>query len=995
MKSIVSGSILAVLLGFSCALQIAAAEDVADPRLREAEALYRGEGPEKALPEFKRLAAEFKEQKKPRDEAIAVHFIGVTNWRIGNPDEARKHLDLALAMKRDLGDRHQEAKTLNVLGLLEWELGNYEQATLKFLAASVVGRELGDKKLEGATLNNLSLVLDELGDYQTSLKQYEQVLEIYSGADFPRGEADTLGNIGRVHLQLGSYRKALHYFEQALEINEKLDLEVSMGRDYGNIALAHMGLGEIDTALNFFERAIALSDQTGMQYDLAYWLGGKGNALVQQGRYDQGLVEYRRMLTIYDTVGAHAEVVEALHDMGYLHMLLGDPSSAENYFSRAIALARELGRIRSITMNLLAMGDLEFRRERFDEAASLYRQARDQADAVGNQAYLAGSLIRLSQVSVKRQETQVALQLASRALGLSRTIAARSLQGEALYMLAEIYRLDGRGTDAIRKFNEAKAALDQIGNPELLWQIHYGRALTHEALGDKDAAVEALIVAVKIIEEVRDRLMEQRFRSGYLQDKYQVYVDLVRLQLDLGLTADAFSTAERLRARSYAAQRLRGGWPEFSNEEQRKAYALRERIRQLQRALSDEESTSQPERRQAALQTFTTELLLAQREYQTFLDDHGPGPSSETMAIPSATQIQQRLAPGEVLLEYVVGENELVVFALTYSKVLATSHSVRRDDINRRVELLRDLLRTAEDDSWRKPADALASILIAPAVNAGWLNEARHVYVVPHGILNYLPFSLLPVANTDGQRRLIDQYTLAYLPTAMALNVEMLPVTGPQNLLAMAPTNSRLRYAPEEARAINALFQPNSRLLIGDSATETRFKTLAGDFSVLHLATHGHFNKLNPMFSAVQLEPSDIDDGVLEVHEILDLDLNAELVTLSACETALGSGYFAEVPAGDEFVGLTRAFLSVGSEAVMATLWAVDDRSTVDLMKSFYERLRKPGVDNNKPAALAAAQKELRSIKKYQHPYYWAPFILVGHTGYKAVQQAKAAEANL
>jgi CHAT domain-containing protein len=110
------------------------------------------------------------------------------------------------------------------------------------------------------------------------------------------------------------------------------------------------------------------------------------------------------------------------------------------------------------------------------------------------------------------------------------------------------------------------------------------------------------------------------------------------------------------------------------------------------------------------------------------------------------------------------------------------------------------------------------------------------------------------------------------------------------------------------------------------------------------------------------------------VHEILELKLNAELVTLSACDTALGSGYFAEVPAGDDLLGLTRAFLFAGSPSVLASLWEVNDRSAVDLMHSFYSQLQ----TSDKATALAQAQRNLRARGPYRHPYYWGAFTLVG-----------------
>ena len=125
----------------------------------------------------------------------------------------------------------------------------------------------------------------------------------------------------------------------------------------------------------------------------------------------------------------------------------------------------------------------------------------------------------------------------------------------------------------------------------------------------------------------------------------------------------------------------------------------------------------------------------------------------------------------------------------------------------------------------------------------------------------------------------------------------------------------------------------------------------------------------------MELEGDSREDGRLEVHEILNMRLNARLVTLSACETALGSGYFAEVPAGDEFVGLTRAFLFAGSSAVLASLWEVNDRSTLELMRGFYQRILRSG----NAESLAAAQRTmLRQDGRYRHPYFWAPFVLVG-----------------
>jgi CHAT domain-containing protein len=225
---------------------------------------------------------------------------------------------------------------------------------------------------------------------------------------------------------------------------------------------------------------------------------------------------------------------------------------------------------------------------------------------------------------------------------------------------------------------------------------------------------------------------------------------------------------------------------------------------------------------------------------------------------------------------------------------------------------------------------------------------------------------------------MVEDYTLAYLPSAALLINQTSRPELATSLLAVAPGRTRLRHALEEVRSLTALFHPQSRMLIGRGASESSFKVMSEKYRMLHLATHGYFNKLNPLLSGLELEPDDSNDGLLEVHEILKLRLNADLVTLSACQTGLGSGYFAEVPAGDDFVGLTRAFLHAGSASVLATLWKVDDLSTVKLMESFYRQVRQRGNGEGKAIALARAQRELWASASYGHPYFWAPFVLIG-----------------
>jgi CHAT domain-containing protein/Tfp pilus assembly protein PilF len=974
-------SALVVLFAFAIAQAgLAAQTESPDELLAAARQLYFEEGPQAALAGFERVLALYREAGDRHGEAITLGYIGNCHKRFGDFPKALDYLNRALAMKQELGDRLEEGKTLSHLGLVYWEMGEYAQAIDHLTRSISVAREIEDRQLEGASLNNLSLVYDEQGDYGRSLEQYQRVLELYRGTGFARGESDTLGNIGGVYQLLGHYREAMRYYQQSLAISERLALKPSMSQDLGNLALCHLGLGQIPEALSRFDRALGLAREAGLPKEEADWRIGKGEALLQMGRYDAALQEYRKALSTYEQAGLQRERVEGLNELGRLHLLLGDAASAEQSFHRAIEQARAIGHPRGVIFNLIALGDLEGRQQRFEQAAALYGEALALARTADDQLHISESLVRLALTHRDQERFAAGLAEAQEARAIARKTGAHLLEAQALYALGELERTRGQSEAALPHYAAGEEIVRPVGEPELGWQLAYGQGRALEALGRDEEAVGALQQAVSIIEAVRSQLGEERFRAGYIEDKYQVYVALVRLLLKLGRINEAFFVAERLRARSYLDFFNRSS-PPLRNEAQRQSVVeLRERIRQLQRSIEEESARPQPEQRAQALEVFSGELIAAERDYQNLLDDlrrsEPAFAAAGALTVPPTEEVQQRLPVGAALLEYVVAEAEVVIFVITREGVRAKTVPLRRADLEAKIELLRDLLLRKESDEWRQPAESLAGFLIEPVEQEGWLAGSRLLYLVPHGILHYLPFAVLPHNGGPGGRFLVEDYVLAYLPSATAFvygnGTEGTPRS---NLLALAPARSRLRYAQQEARQVAGLYPRESRVLVGRAATEGSFKSEAGHYGLIHLATHGYFNKLNPLLSGLELEADGREDGRLEVHEILGLRLNADLVTLSACDTALGSGYFTEVPAGDDFVGLTRAFLFAGTPSVVASLWEVDDRSTLQFMRSFYGQLSHA----DKAAALAQAQRAmLQRGGRYEHPYFWAPFVLVG-----------------
>jgi CHAT domain-containing protein/Flp pilus assembly protein TadD len=974
-------SLLPAECGYAQAPQLSstsAKTQTAGDVLAHAKQIYSEEGARLALPGFEKALAMFRQDGDKKGEAITIGLIGNCYKKFGEYQKALDYLQRALAMKRELGDRVEEGKTLSHLGLLYWEMSQYPQAIEHFNKAIATGHELGERILEASARNNLGLVYDELGDYRRSLDEYNRALELYKGTDFERGTSDTIGNIGGKHLLLGEYAAALRYYQQSLAIDERLNLKPGISLDLQDIGLSFTGMGRLTDALQSFDQSIKIASEAGLKKEEADSRKGKGSALLQIGKYDEARDQYRQALQVYEQAGLKQQLIEGLSDLGNLEVRLGDVASAEKNFRRALDLSRAINHPRGITYNLISLGDLEWRRKRYNEAAALYRDALARATEANDQSAKASAHLQLALTYRDLKRFEAAATEVKPALEIARATQARPLEAAALYVQGEVSRALGRQDEALKQFAAGEEIVRQTADPELSWRLLFARGQALETLNRNQEALTAYQDAVKTIELVRSGLREERFRAGYLEDKYQVYVALVELLLKLGHADEAFVFAEKLRARSYLDMLSRGQAPIRNQNQRQTETSLQNRIRELQRQLETESAKPKPDQRRQALDLFSKELGDAERDYENFLDDlrrTDPAYAAvRALTVPSGKEVEQRLPPNTALIEYVIGEQNLVIFVLTTDGLRAKTVAVRSEDLEARVDTLRDLLLHKNTNEWELPAAGLYRILIGPIEEAGWLKGIKQLYIIPHAILHYVPFAVLK-KNADGRSRfLIDDYVPAYLPAAATLVYADKPARSGNSVLAMAPSSTRLQFTQKESQSVSDLFPRQHMLLVGSRATESSFKRLADRYDVIHLATHGYFNKLNPLLSGIVLEPDAQNDGRLNVHEILELKLNAELVTLSACDTALGSGYFAEVPAGDDLVGLTRAFLFAGSPSVLASLWEVNDRSAVQLMHSFYSQLR----DGDKANALAKAQREMRARGGYRHPYYWGAFTLVG-----------------
>jgi CHAT domain-containing protein len=342
---------------------------------------------------------------------------------------------------------------------------------------------------------------------------------------------------------------------------------------------------------------------------------------------------------------------------------------------------------------------------------------------------------------------------------------------------------------------------------------------------------------------------------------------------------------------------------------------------------------------------------------------------STTVARP--IELKKILSPDELLIEYWLGKDQSYAWLISRDSFRLLPLNKTEIEIERDITGFRNATKLNLQQDGKKISQKLFSNLLASIPQ---LNQFKKLIIVSHKTQNFLPFEALQ--NEKGEY-LIQSHTICYAPSAtifMAKRKSQLELAN--KMLAMAigdetfDTYQGLPGTVIEVQNIARYFNP-TQVKIGLSSTETTLKSYDASFDLIHLATHGVLNKINPLQSFIVLKSDSLNDGHLTVSEILDLKIQSKLTTLSACETALG-----EVNRGNEITGLSTAFLYCGSKAVIVSLWKVDDEATALLMTIFYEELSK---GNSVSESMALAQRKLIQNQKYANqPYYWSPFIIIG-----------------
>jgi len=843
-----------------------------------------------------------------------------------------------------------------------------------FEKASDLFAEAGADREFGRTLVAQSENLMSLGEFDRAQKLAEKAKSLLE-AD---GDTEYLP---RVHVALGNLFYRLDQFRDSLVEYDRA-FEAAEGSDqYIVVAAVEMNRAEALTQLNRFDEAI-LSYEKAREYCVRHEIGlwfdildkNIADLYFKRGSYSEALRSLEKVRPRYREQDDDRRLALCDLERAAIYLQFNLPQEAAELAESAQTFFEENSSPTETAQCLTLVGIAQAERGEAAAAEQTFHLAGDTFRSLGKAVEAAGVDLQLAKLQHRKGNFPAAQTLASAAAA---AFEAEDLDVRGAYArvtLALSLREQGRDDDAL---DEANRALGRLSGYHATWVSYQCYDLMGTLHAAKDGVLEAERLYRKAIEEMeslRGNIQLDEFRMSFGKDKYQVYENLVGLKIQMDLPGEAFEFVERSKSRTLIDLLERNTdtlWQsDGSNPKQLAIQKVRQDLNGLYSRLSQVGTTVSA---RAADKVIQEEISKREQEMISLLREAGSERegwvSLESMPMPSVEDVRQMLSKNEVLIEYYTVGSQFCAFVIWpdgfhFVKNLADTGAVRACLKGLNFQLskfhlsdsyLKDhsalLLRAA-----RHHLEDLHRMLMAPLEK--WI-DGRSLVIIPHHVLHYVPFQAL----YDGSEYVLDKHDVGYSASASVLKIcrAKAPTETEMDLVLAVPDPSTPAIA-DEAEMLRELL-PNARVFVGEEASADLLKKYGPSAGKLHIAAHGVFRADNPMFSSLKL-----GDSWLNLVDIFNLNLGAELTTLSACETGMSALY-----EGDELLGLTRGFLYAGTPSLVVSLWRVNDRSTTLLMKRFYEGL----LDGlSKPEALRQAALEVKT--QFPHPYYWAPFILMG-----------------
>jgi CHAT domain-containing protein len=869
-------------------------------------------------------------------------------------------------------------------------LGRYSHALRQYQRAEQIYSQQGEI-LEAARIGRAELsVLIYLGRYKEALDIAARVQSVFERTHQTKLLAELKANLGGLYHHLDRYHESLELYKHAKKLLHGREDSLPLAHVNTNLAIVYSCLGDYERSFRLFEQARELYQMLSMpllgvqtEYNLAY-------LELLRGKFDEAMRLFTKVKSEALDLGETS--IHALCDLdlaelylqlnAYVDVVESTQTAAQNFAELKMnyeqAKATMFGGIAK-----MQLGDL-------DSSALELRQAKRVFQREGNQVYSALCNLYLADVHRRKGDAAQGYLLADEAYQLFRRSRLDIKAAYAQLQMAQMKAEMGNLKRARQLVERSLRKIKDLEAPWLEYQCHSLLGHLAEEFGDEVAAYQQYDQAIKLIESLRSRIRVDEMKASFLSDKLKVYEGMVGLCLRDGSRErleEAFTYVEA--AKSRALLDLLGAALKVKTEGRRpldrKLYQrwkkLREELDWYYSTFNQLQQRSGPTQRDLALQ-IQGEIRLRESELNRLLRtvqlEHNDQASLHLNPQVVLSDLTDYLSDDEAILEYYVAGGEIKAFVLDRDGLRLIRDLPSEEQVLPLLRKLRFHLdkhvfngeyvrhrSQALEVCTKEYLKALHSELIAPL---GSLAERKKLILVPHGFLHYVPFHAL----YDGRRYLVEDHEVSYCPSASIFKLcvdkyrrQADPAGGPLKAqpLIVGAADQMAPYIGQEVQAVSALFA-EAQVLLGDHATAANFKEHVEDCDLIHLACHAVFRHDNPIFSALRLQNS-----WLNFYDIWNLDLRANLLTLSACQTGMN-----KIFPGDELIGLMRGFLYAGVPSLVVSLWAVNDTSTADFMGAFYSRLKE---GRSKRDALREAQ--LATKEKYANPYFWAPFVLMGN----------------
>ncbi|MFK8052309.1 MAG: CHAT domain-containing protein [Woeseiaceae bacterium] len=916
-----------------------------------------------------------------------------------NSDERNRSIlvaaKIALAAWEPQNDAARQAELLLIIAEQETELGNYTAAQRVSVDAFAAARRSGSALLQGNALTMAGLSAHRIGEDPIATEQLEQAESML--APFYDGIA-----VNPATSNLCFQAMNLRRFEDAEECYKAL---LPLARQSGNLAslrLVQNNLGGIFAmrdqpldAIRFLKQGLTTAERMEDDFLRARSLNNIATQYRRISRMQDALNAYQTALELFRKTGNVRAEARALGNIGVAYGALNEPQQAVDFLQRAHDMKIEFDQLRLLNAKVNLAGAL-VEIGKFKDAFELYKEALKMARARGAPEELIAN-IRIDQAiaRLKRGETDLGIR------SLEEIVSQRTPNGRSANKMARAFYHLGLARDASGAFDAASKALNESLKLRQDMSDPLGIAETVAALGwlelkknDFDAAGSYANTAIEQIETLRTDIANTELRASYqatIADAYELAIYALMAETTEANTKDALAMVERYRAQTLVDVLSAN----TSGISESVPQSLRDDHEALLARISLAENNRLRGRPSENLSEVTAALNVLDAKISE-LDPRYKATARKQSLQPD--QLQDLIGPKDIALQFFLGRSDSYLWTISNQDINAY-----RLPSSAGIEALTRQLHTslAERGNYRSVALALGNALLAPVTEQ--LGDFQNIIIVADGALHYLPFEVL---RTSAEiQPLAAKRSVSYLPslTTLALtrgsrssgagNASIAVLADPvfdvnderiskslAKTVSMSERGtplSRLRMSGAEARAIEALAgDRKTQVHLGvDANTDALQSPQLRAAQIVHIASHGFVNDDVPARTGLALSMVNAagapTTGFVGLRDIYELDLEAELVVLSACDTALGRDI-----AGEGLLGLTRGFMYAGADRVIASLWQVEDRATATLMEYFYEGMLKNALAPS--VALAKAKQRMQTSRRWRHPYYWSGFVLSG-----------------